>query len=319
MNRAWFSTLWTLMRRELWESPVAFKWTPLGIAAFLILMSILTLIIGARIDNEMVFTLDGIRMFADQGDERRSLMVSGALFSVSSFFTMIMVLVVLFYLAGSLYDDRKDRSILFWKSLPVSDTMTVISKVATACLLVPALYLAGIMLTHIVLLIIASFYALLAGVDPMATFWMPAGLPSMWLVMALGMLVQALWLLPVYAWLVFCSSWAPRLPILIAVAVPAVIAIGQHFWSFFSGFRLPEVNLAMIMLKRLFEGVMPTSVNWENSASSAGVHVEPSREMFLSLSTVMGYLGKPGMWIGLVVALAFLAAAVWFRRRATDN
>ncbi len=319
MIRSPISTLWTLMRRELWESPVAFKWTPLGIATFLVLMSVLTLIIGARIDSEMAFTSDGIRMFADQDDERRSLLVSGALFSVSSFFTMIMVLVTLFYLAGSLYDDRKDRSILFWKSLPVSDTMTVLSKVVTACLLVPAMYLAGIMITQVVLLIIASFYALMAGVDPMSTFWLPAGLPSMWLVLGLGMIVQALWLLPIYAWLVFCSSWAPRLPILIAVAVPAVIAIGQHFWSIFSNFRLPDFNLAMIMLRRLFEGVMPTSVNWQDSATGMGTQIEPSRDMFLSLSTVIGYLGKPGMWIGIIIAVAFLAASIWFRRRATDN
>ena len=65
MNASTFSRLWVMLRREVWESPFAFKWTPLIIAGFILLFAILALIIGARFDNEMIFTKDGIRRIAE--------------------------------------------------------------------------------------------------------------------------------------------------------------------------------------------------------------------------------------------------------------
>ncbi len=311
------TTIWTLMRRELWESPVAFKWTPLAIGAFLLLMAIVSLVIGARVDGQMTFTSDALRMFAEQPIDQQRLLVSGMLFSVATIFFQLMLLVILFYLAGSLYDDRKDRSILFWKSLPVSDGMTVASKVATACLLVPGLFLAAIILTHLALLLIATGYSVVAGINPLTTFWLPASLPRLWSVMAVGLLVQALWLLPIYAWLLFCSSWAPRLPILIAVAIPAGIAIAQHTWTLATSLSLPGFNFGLIMLKRLGSSIVPMSANIQFDGHLSDI--EFHEDLFMSFGNVFAHLAKPEMWIGLIIAVALLAAAVWFRRRATDN
>jgi ABC-2 type transport system permease protein len=318
MNQQTLLSTWTLMRRELWESPVAFKWTPLAIGALVIFFAIFTLVVGSRVDAEMAFTSDAIRMFAEQPFEQKRLFVSGVLFSTSTIFFQLMLLIILFYLAGSLFDDRKDRSILFWKSLPVSDSLTVISKVLTACLLVPAMFMAAIILTHLALLLIATVYSAMAGTNPITAFWLPASLPRLWSVMILGLMVQALWLLPIYAWLLFCSSWAPRLPILIAIAIPAAIAIGQHAWSFSTGFRLPEVNLGMIMLKRLGEGVMPSNTNIQ----LGGEHLSDirfSEDLYMNFGTVFAHLAKPDMWLGVLIAAVLLAGAIWFRRRATDN
>ncbi|TVQ29840.1 MAG: hypothetical protein EA370_14455 [Wenzhouxiangella sp.] len=317
MNNRTLNTLSTLVRRELWESPVAFKWAPLGISALILLFVVFSLIIGGRFDAEMAFTSDMLRQLAEQPTEQRRLIVSGALFSISAIFFQIMLLIILFYLAGSLFDDRKDRSILFWKSLPVSDGMTVASKLASACLLVPALFFGAIVLTHVVLLLIATVYGLLAGVNPIATFWLPASLPRLWSVMLLGMLVQALWLMPIYAWLLFCSSWAPRLPILIAIAIPAGLAIAQHAWTLITNFSLPGFNFGLIMLKRLGSGVLPMSANIEFGGNLQSI--EFNEELFMNHATVLGYLGRLEMWIGLAVALLLLFGAVWFRRRATDG
>ncbi len=317
MNQQTFITLWTLLRRELWESPVAFKWTPLGIAALIILFTVVTLVIGARFDGQMAFTTDALRMFANEPFEQKNLVVSGMLFSFATIFFQLMLLIILFYLAGSLYDDRKDRSILFWKSLPVSDWMTVTSKLATAALLIPAMFLAAIILTHLVLLVIASGYGLLAGINPITEFWLPASLPRLWTVMAAGLIIQALWLLPIYGWLMFCSSWAPRLPILIAIAIPAAIAITQHVWSLVSTFSLPDFNLGMIMLRRLGASILPMSANIQFDGQYHDMQFNP--DLFMSYSNLLGYLTRWDMWVGVIIGLAFMAAAVWFRRRATDN
>jgi|SRR6056297_1629689 len=177
MNTRTLNSLWMLMRREVWESPFAFKWAPLCIGGLIILFTVVMLILGARFDSDMAFTLDAVRMFADMPTDQKRLVVSGFLFASSNLFLQVMILVILFFLAGSLYDDRKDRSILFWKSLPISDTLTISSKLATAALMVPALFLGAIILTHLALLLIASGYALVAGINPFTNLWWPASLP----------------------------------------------------------------------------------------------------------------------------------------------
>ncbi|HLR87818.1 MAG TPA: hypothetical protein VK064_08090 [Wenzhouxiangella sp.] len=321
MNRRIFSTLWSLMQRELWESPGSFKWTPAGIIALTIFFVAVGLIFSLRVDNELVFTLDAIRQFSTVDMEQKRLFMSGALFAVSAMFFQIMLLVLLFYLSSCLYDERKDRSILFWKSLPVSDSMTVMSKLLTACLLAPLLYLAAVIITQLVLLATASVYGFMAGVNPLTTFWLPAQLPNLWTIMALGLVVQALWLLPVYAWLMFCSSWAPRVPILVAVIVPAIVAMLQHVWSLLLSFSTPDTNIGWIILKRLGSGMLPNNISWQvgGNGETEMADVEFSQDVFMSYSNSLEYLARPDMWLGLAVAAVLLAGAIWFRRRAADS
>ncbi|MEM7054379.1 MAG: hypothetical protein AAF446_07495 [Pseudomonadota bacterium] len=313
------SRLWIMMRREVWESPFAFKWTPLIIAGFILLFAILALIIGARVDNEMIFTKDGIRQFAQMAVESRSLILYGVSASISSLYTQVMFLVVVFYLAGSLYDDRRDRSILYWKSLPISDGMTVASKILTAIVLAPLVYLAGTILIQLIILLIATAYGFLAGVNPFTVFWGPANLPSTWLLMLFGALVQGLWLLPIYAWIMFCSSWAPRLPILIAVLVPVLIGIFQQFWSFFSDFRFSTENLMLTILERIGRGVVPANIEWEQITQGGDTMTRPGEDMFMSFGSVWQSLISLDMWVGIVIGAIFIAGSIWFRKRATDS
>src|SRR5690625_6850734 len=73
MNRRIFSTLWSLMQRELWESPGSFKWTPAGIIALTFFFVAVGLIFSLRVDNELVFTLDAIRQFSTVDMEQKRL------------------------------------------------------------------------------------------------------------------------------------------------------------------------------------------------------------------------------------------------------
>lgn len=322
MNTRPMTTMWTLMRRELWESPGAFKWAPITIMGLTLFFIVFGLILGSRFDNEMAFTLDAIRQFAEVPADQKRLFVTGALFAVSGMFLQLLILILLFYLSSCLYDERKDRSILFWKSLPVSDSMTVASKILTAWLLAPAIYLLAAIVTQLAVLLIASGYGLMAGINPFTELWLPASLPKLWTVMALGLLIQGLWLMPIYAWLVFCSSWAPRVPILVAVAVPAGFSLMQHAWSLISSFDMPQLNIGKIVLERLGSGIIPSNIGWRIESAGNNVDltdVEFSEEVFMSFSNSLDFLTRPGMWIGLVIALLLLAGAVWFRRRATDS
>ena len=317
MSTVSLGQLWILLRREVWESPISFKWAPLGLAALIVLIAVVSLTIGARMDADMAFTLDAMRLFAEMDPDQKRLIVSGLLFSSTVLFFQLLPFIIVFYLAGSLFDDRKDRSILFWKSLPVSDSITVTSKLLTACLTIPALFFAAILLTHLALLMITSAYALMAGINPLAHLWLPASLPRLWSVMALGMLMQGLWLLPIYGWLLFCSSWAPRVPLLFAIAIPAALSLAQHSYSLISGLRLPEYNIGMIILRRLGSGVLPGNANIDFSDGLQ--NVEFNESLFMSFTTVFNHLLKPEMWLGWLIAAGFLYGAIWFRRRATDQ
>mgnify|MGYP006285179181 FL=1 len=95
----------------------------------------------------------------------------------------------------------------------------------------------------------------------------------------------------------------------------------QHFWSFFSNFRLPDYNLLMMILERIGRGVMPSNIEWEAiiHAEDSSVNYAPSADALMSLGSIGRYLGSMEMWIGVAIGMLLLAGSVWFRRRATDN
>ncbi len=317
------ATMTTLLRRELWESPIAFKWTPLILGGLCIVLVLMGLAMGAQVDYQLAFTYDIVRQFSEQSLAERRAIITPALYGIVALFNAILFIIIVFYLAGSLYDDRKDRSILFWKSLPVSDTSTVLSKLLTAMILAPLLFLIGILLTQIGILMIASVYALGAGINPFSAFWQPAGLPMMWLTLAASYLVQALWLAPVYAWLLFCSSWAPRLPILVAIGIPVLAGLGQNFYTMFTGFRFPDFNIWVLTFGRIGQGVLPVSFNFNTGGQDGQAEFQAldasGVPISLELSDLWARLVSINLWIGVGVAVVLLAGAIWFRRRATDN
>jgi len=140
----------------------------------------------------------------------------------SVFFTVVMSFVIFFYLLGSLYDDRKDRSILFWKSLPASDTLTVASKLLAAMFIIPAFFLAITIITHVLMAIIGSLMVLGADGNPWSLFLSVVNPFKAWGMIAASYLAQSVWALPLYGWLMLVSAFAPRVPLLFATLPPLV-------------------------------------------------------------------------------------------------
>src|SRR5690606_25376648 len=123
---------------------------------------------------------------------------------------------------GALYDERKDRSVLFWKSLPVSDGETVLSKVVSATVTVPLLATAVAIATMLVFLLMLSVMVMAHGGNPWELIWGP-GNPLLIAVYALAAIpVYALWALPIVGWLMLCSAWARSVPFLWALLVPVL-------------------------------------------------------------------------------------------------
>src|SRR5205085_5485732 len=119
------------------------------------------------------------------------------------FLQVVMFFVLFFYCLGSLYDDRRDRSVLFWKSLPVTNLETILSKVAMATVVVPALYLAFSFLLQLAVLVLLSVVVLFHGESPMTLVWEPATPIQLWTKMLATLPIGALWSLPTVGWLMF--------------------------------------------------------------------------------------------------------------------
>jgi ABC-2 type transport system permease protein len=219
-------------------------------------------------------------------------------YTVASYFIMgITLLVAMFYCIDALYSERRDRSILFWKSLPVSDVTTVVAKATIPVLLLPLIMFAVTVVTQVIMLLLSSAVMLARGQN-VGALWTHLPLFQMWFVLLFHLVaIHGLWYAPIYCWLLLVSAFARRAPFLWAVL--PVVAIGVVEKIAFN-----TSHFGALLAHRFFGGV-------------------PQRPPFggdrmlmdsLALVDVGNFLIDPGLWIGLVAAAAFLALAVWLRR-----
>jgi ABC-2 type transport system permease protein len=218
-------------------------------------------------------------------------------YTFAALFIMATTFIVsFFYCLDALYGERRDRSILFWKSLPVSDLTAVLSKAGIALVVLPLLTFAITVVTWWVTLLLSSAI-LLAGGLSVAVLWRHLPLFQMSVMLLYHLLAyHSLWWAPIYAWLFLVSAWARRAPFLWAVLPPIAIAVVEKIAFNTSHFAS--------MLGRRFSG----------GGQSAGF--EPGHMAMVPLTQLgLGhYLASPGLWSGLLVATVFLAGAVRLRR-----
>ena len=208
MNR-----LLALMKREFWENKGAFRTTPLVIGGIMFLAMLMVIITFNHFDNEFQSLTELLRFIAQTDTELRSKVLFAANLQISAIFSTVLAFVVFFYLLGSLYDDRKDRSILFWKSLPASDTLTLASKLLSAMVVAPFIFWVIYVITHIVIMALFAVVVMVLGENPW-TLFLSLGSPfKAWSLVLLSYFAQSIWALPLYGWLMLVSSFAPRIPL----------------------------------------------------------------------------------------------------------
>lgn len=200
----------------------------------------------------------------------------------------------LFYCLDALHGERRDRSILFWKSLPVSDRVTVLAKASIPFVVVPLLAYGITVVMHFIMLLLGS--AVLAGGGlSTAAFWDEAFKSDIGLFYHL-ITVHVLWWAPMYAWLLLVSGWAKRAAFLWAT-LPAVAIFGIEKIAFNTR------HFANWMMYRL-------SGPEEFAMDGTSSHAAHS----MAHSGLAGFLLTPGLWNGLILAAIFLWLAVRLRR-----
>jgi len=204
------------------------------------------------------------------------------------------LIVGIFYSLDCLYGERRDRSILFWKSLPVSDLTAVLSKLTIPLVILPLLSFAISLATQFIMLLLSSVILLGSGVN-VAALWTEVSFFHVSGVLLYHLLtVHGLWYAPLYGWLLMVSAWAPRAPFLWAFLPPFVIC-GVEKIAFNTS------HFLMLLRERLV---------------GPGDAMEPqgAPEDFMATLIPHHFFARPGLWIGLALAAVFLFAAVRLRR-----
>jgi len=205
------------------------------------------------------------------------------------------VIVAVFYCLDALHGERRDRSILFWKSLPVSDLTTVLAKASIPLVVLQLLSFAITVATQWIMLLLSSAVLLGNGMN-VATLRTQLSLFQMSLMLLYHLMtVHALWYAPIYGWLLLVSAWARRAPLLWAVLPPLAICVVEKIAFNTSHFAA--------MLGGRFRG------GAEAVTFPGRFPIDPMMQL-----TPGRFLSSPGLWIGLLVFAIFLAAAVRLRR-----
>jgi ABC-2 type transport system permease protein len=321
------TTLKWLLLREFWEHKGSMFWAPLIVAGLLIVLIGGSLGYGvAQHGLSTRVTINGhvvhTGTLAAAADELRpaiAKVASGLYLGAAAPLFGILTFVVFFYCLGALYDERRDRSILFWKSLPVSDPMTVLSKVITALCVAPMITIALGAAASLILLLIGCAVFAANGVNLFGTLF---ATPELFLapLRLLGLLpVYIVWALPTIGWLLLVSSWARSKPFLWAVGAPLVALMLVNWVNLVltkvSGTPLSFAHAASGIVARMLGGVVPGIWFTFPGVVPGGMPVDGNgldvgavfAQSWMSLATLDALLG-------VLAGAAMIYAAVRMRR-----
>ncbi len=316
-------TFYWLVKREFWEHRGGFFWAPIitgGIFLLLNIMGIITAEVLGASHGISIGASGGLKQVIaqmDTGDMSKvGLALDVAMYSAMGLLIVVLGFVVFFYCIGALYDDRRDRSILFWKSLPISDASTVLSKVVSATVLAPVIaVIVGIVVGMLQLLIVAitlSFHGI--------NVWQLLVLAHPFKVMfnLIGYIpLYVLWALPSVGWLLVCSAWARNKPFLWAVALPVATGLLISWFGIMGLFNLPTTWFWRNIVQRSLLSVFPGTGSLFGGMPHHVSNIDGLNA--LDLGSTYQLLGSPNLWIGVVAGVALLVGAVWFRRWRDDS
>jgi len=218
--------------------------------------------------------------------------------AVAGIIMITSLIVAVTYCLGALHAERKDRSLLFWKSLPVSDLTSVLAKLSIPMVALPIVAVAVTLVTQLIVLIVGSMVLASNGLSP-SLISDPVALGHIVVSLFYGAVVMSLWYAPIYGWLLLVSVWARRAPFLWAILPPLAIVVVE-------GIALHTHNMISLIGLRLGGGFGAAfSMSDHGAAANYGLPQLQPLQFFTS----------PDLWGGLIVGAAFVAGAVYLRRR----
>ncbi len=271
------------VRRELWENRSIYL-APLIVAAVMLTgVLVSTISLPRRLQAALA---------AEAGQQR--LVTEGPFAAAAGLMICTAFFVGAFYCLDALHGERRDRSILFWKSLPVSDTTAVLAKACVPLVILPLITLAIVVGAHVITLLVSAAVLQVNGLGA-AVLWSRLPLFQTWLALVYALASIALWHAPVYAWLLMVSAWARRAPILWALVPPLALGI-------FGRLAFNSTYVCRLLATRV--------MGWGDGGFEGCGTMTP----LLSAVAPARFVSSPGLWVGLLLAAAFLTAAIRLRR-----
>ncbi len=298
-----------LIRREIWEHRSIYV-TPIAIAVIVSLVSLAGMVTVSAFDKEVNMALFGASNIA--GDAERQAALTAFFLGTSWIFLFALAILITFYTLDSLYAERKDKSILFWRSLPITDAETVVSKLLTALFVLPLVTVAVIILTHLVNLVITSGWVIVKGGNAAHLIWGSVPLFDNWAAALIVTVASALWMSPLIGWFLFVSAFTKRSPLLMAFMPLIIIPIIE--WIFFRSKIFASAVFGRGEMIPLFR---ETDIEHFFDEDRMVVNEEVVR--LLAHIDVGKFLLSPSVWIGLVVCGLFATAAIYVRRYRDDS
>ena len=297
------TVFFTMIRREIQEHKVAFIYAPFAVA--LVLCFVIASVYFGITDiqtNEFnssteIYDEDYQEGMLLASPEAKARVIRAGLIFLGLPILLTVGFGLLAYSLSTFADERKDKSLIFWRSMPVSDLTTVFSKLLFVIFIVPLLVLPNIILLQSVAMLSASIYFVSNDIVPFSYLWTSYFLTD-WFRIIFSLWAQALWSLPIFLWLMFAGTYARR-PV-IGAAVPLV---------------------ATIVLERI---IFKTNEVWEfidnrlgfwSRADSFPIASEEIR--VVDISDIILMLSTQAFWIGMITSAILVAGIVY--TRSTNN
>ena len=297
------NALKAIIRRELQEHKWGFVYLPWIVAAFMSLVIVMVYLGITEVNTEnFKFSTE---VFADsetvQGmneatlDQRKAGIRAGLL--VLGFPLVIALgFAILAYSLSTFFDERKDKSIIFWRSLPVSDSFTVLSKLSVALFVAPILVIPALLFLHLVSVTAGSIFFAVSDIVPFTWAWQ--AYPWLdWLRVIFSLWMQALWSFPVIAWIMLTGAYA-RKPVVTAILPPVVIVLVEG------------VSLSSSVF---YDSLIDRLTPWSRSSSFPK---EYETLQVAEISDVPLLLGMNEFWIGIGLGAIFVFLTIYFRSKS---
>lgn len=281
-----------LFLKEFWDHRRAILMTPMVITGLFIVFVIVAMVTGNDLWINDMSLQESMRVgFIEAREEGQSpsFIVTRMLFGFSVLLWIAAAFTITFTALSSLHDERKDGSILFWKSMPVSDAKEVLIRLATIIFVIPLVIVPFAIIIELFMVLAMTVIGLYHGIDMVSYIYMNINVPVLMMLNIVLPIMTVLWILPLITWFMLVSSFSRRPPFLIAFAVPALIIATEEI--FFEGSLLLEaiVSFAVSMGGNFGQGT------------------------FFALSSFT----EPALYIGFAISAAMIYGCIYFRKRHT--
>jgi ABC-2 type transport system permease protein len=298
-----------LVKREIWEHRSLYI-TPAVVGFLMILMLMTGFIFASKYQQYIDMGIVGAQNLV--GDAERRALVFAILVPNTVPFLFAGAILTIFYTLDSLYAERKNKSILFWRSLPITDAETVVSKFLTAALAIPVIAFVVIIVTHILVLLMTSIFISAEGGSSLFLIWKSAPLFDVWAGILIVTLLLPIWFSPFIGWFLFVSAWTKRSPLLMAF-LPLVMVPVLEYWVLRTHLIKDAIQSRFDQLP-MFKGIQPELFFDERELIASADAIS-----LLGLLDIGKFLASPATWAGVIVCGLFMTAAIYVRRYRDDS